>query len=162
MLRRSTLASRPLIDGHAQHLAGDFPRREVSLQSQQRGEAEPAIHRAADLGGDAHGGSFAFRHPHGLHRFPVREPEQVAARSVGGIEGAFDLRQSQRVLARELRSERLGQIGDAFELGDPAPVHGVIDLLRAELGLARAEQRFEVARPPYRQERRRRDYARSP
>ena len=81
--------------------------------------------------------------PSGIHTvstvFPSREPQQVAARSVGRIEVALDGRQAQRVLACKLRPQRLGQIGDAIKFGDPAPVNRIVDLLRAKLRLVRAK-----------------------
>ena len=82
-----------LIVQHRTHLSDDFSGGKVPFYSEQRGQAELAIHRAADLAGHTNGGAFpgaacrlrlvaglaavaglsavAFRHPDGFHALPV-------------------------------------------------------------------------------------------
>ena len=102
MFSRPAVCSQPFRE-HQQDLADDLARRQAALQAEQRGHAEFAIHRAADLARNADGIALALGHQHGFHGPAVVQPQQVAARSVGGFVQLRDGRESDLVSARRDR-----------------------------------------------------------
>lgn len=72
----------PGIKLRKKHLIEQLRRREPPHKAAQRGGAELAAHRTADLGGDADGVSVVILHENGLHTVAVAELPEVLDRAV--------------------------------------------------------------------------------
>ncbi len=84
---------------NVKNLAHDLARRQIPLQTHQRGQAELAIDRAADLARNADRVAALFRHEHGFNRAIILEPQQIAARAVARVESVFEPRAALRMVA---------------------------------------------------------------
>ena len=113
---------------HQQHLADDFTGGEAALQAKQRGHAELAIHRAADLAGDADGVAFPLRHQDGFHGPAVVEAQQVAARAVGRIVAGRDFRQAEAVTGAQFVAHFGRQGRNLDQLGGLAAIDSLVEL----------------------------------
>jgi len=138
---------------HGDHLASDFARGKISLQSQFCGEAELAVHGAAHLAGDADGGSQIAGfpgvpllgsvtpwHPNGLYCLPVLTGDQVALGTVDGAEsldnpGPFDAPARLCQLPAQAAREGL----DLVEPADPVLKHGLEELASPVGGLPQVQ-----------------------
>lgn len=99
--------------------------------------AEDAAHAAARLGGDADGEAVAVGHANALGLGAVIIAEQVlAAAVVGDLAGNLD--RSAKGAALGKVGAQLGRdVGHVLEVGDVVLPHPILELLRAELGVAK-------------------------
>jgi len=136
------LAFDTTVRGNTQHLTDDFTHGQVPFQPHKSGQAEFAIDGTPDLSGDTNGRALPFGHPDSLDSFPIRQPEQIPASAIGRVENPFDFGESDR----QTLPQRLGEVRNGTKIGGVVPIHRLIDLQRAKLGLVSTEGRLKVGK----------------
>ena len=139
MLKRCRRACQ--LAGEHANLAGDFAGGEIAVDPHLAGQAERALHRAADLGGDAEGhvasarSSAGFGDADGLDVLAVAEPRAGTWRcrrpiARGGPPAAWRCRSGPRA-----RAKLAAQIAHEREIDDAAPVDPLKNLPGVEARL---------------------------
>jgi hypothetical protein len=106
------------------------------------GVAEAAVEGAADLARHAQGAAVGVGDEDHFEIVAVMGAQQPLARAVGGDLRFDHLRPRNGEALREPRPLRLGDVGHRVEVGRPAIVDPVPDLLGAQLGLLWLEARL--------------------
>ena len=130
--------------GQYQHLAHDFRRAEAALESHERGEAELAIHRAADLRRDAERVAAFVGHVDGFHGAPVGEPQQVSPCAVRRRVLFLELGEPEIDARGEVPPQGGGQRRHPVKRGNALLVERTINLAGPVCRLVRAEQFGDV------------------
>ena len=136
------LSRRSVAVGQHADLTGDLARREVAHEPHLAGETEVAVHRAADLAGDAERLPRRVGDEDRLDALAVGELKQELPRAVGRARLVHQLRRGDDELLRQLRAQLDWQIRHQREVGDALAVDPAEDLLGAELRQSRLAERL--------------------
>ena len=133
--------------GQHADLPGDLARRQMPGQPHLSGQAEPAAHRAPDLGRDAEGHRRRVGDEHRLDAAPVGEGEHELPGAVVRLLAGGDAGGRERQGAGERRPERAGEVGHAVEPLQPSAVDPPIDLAAVvRFGAVPGQRPLELAR----------------
>src|SRR5688572_26771091 len=122
-------------------LRDDLSGREIADQPHLPREAERAAQRASDLRRYTEGVAVGARYQNGFRGLAVAELQQIASRSVGGIETPRNLRKLQVKRRREGFAPGERNRHDTVEIRDSVPVNRAKHTARAR---GAAHTRFEV------------------
>ena len=125
-----------LVPRDCDHLRDDFARIEVPLQAHQGGQAELAVDRAADLGGNAQRVAGLLWNEDRLHAASVAHAQQVAHGPVLGFRTLDGRGQSAAVLPLELPPQAPRQRVNLFRTCTALAVEALVDLPAAVSRLA--------------------------
>ena len=127
------------------HLAHDLGDAQVAVEALLRGGAERAIHRTADLRGDAQRAAVGLGDVHHLDALHAVHAQHPFARAVRRSLLLDDFRHRDRGRLGELRAKLLREVRHRGEVRDTAPVQPFHQLTRAERLRAKAlgDERFE-------------------
>ncbi len=126
-------------------LAGDLAHGEVADDAHAASEAEGALHRAADLGGDAEGLRRGVGDEDRFDEMAVGELEEELGRAVDGTFLLGDGRRAYHHVAREPRAQLTPEVGHRLEVGHAAAINPPEDLTPMEAGHARrGEMLFDL------------------
>src|SRR5690606_12544384 len=109
-------------------LPGDLARRQVAAEAHLAGQTEVAVHRAADLTGDAEGLSRRVGDVDRLDSASVLEPEEELARAVGGAVLTDELRRADAEQPVQFGAQAGAEIRHRGEVRHAFPVHPAEDL----------------------------------
>src|SRR5439155_1376307 len=114
--------------GNSQYLARDLAGSQVALHPHQSREAEPTVHSAAHLAGNAQSDTILLRHENGFHRIPVVDPKQITYRPI--LRGEFPLDRGIPDLAvrRQEFPETAVHVSKLAEVAPATFVNGVVKL----------------------------------
>ncbi len=109
-------------------MAGNFRRREISLQAVPAGKAELASHAATRLGGDANGPVTFAGNQDAFDEEAILQPEENLFGCIPGGLNGLNLRLTDPGQAGQLHSEILCQVGHLLERNGPALIKPFHDL----------------------------------